>query len=134
MIDQKLAWFAEHPMQPDGDFFATLAASMRANVHFTGEHPAVDRFATSLIKERGRPIFTDVQTRFGFDAASPLAALVDHHHAAGEFREELSADFVRRLVVLVINHGPDLLDLHEPSDLEPRLDELITALRDGLRR
>ena len=134
MIDQKLAWFAHHPMAPTGDFFATLGAYMRANVAFAGTHSDVERFATSLLAERGRPIFDEVQDRFEFDPAGPLGALVDHHIAAGGFRDDLSADFVRRLVLLVVNHAPDLLDLHKPADLEPRLDELLTVLRHGLHR
>ena len=133
MIDQKAAWFAQHPLEPLSDgFLATLGAQMRAGLGFAAAHPDIDRLSRSLLAERGRPIFAAVTKRFGFDADSALGIVVDHYFAKGEFRSDLTLAFVRRVVLLIVNHAPDLLDLTESGDLDPRIDELLAFLRGGL--
>lgn len=132
MIDRKIEWFAEQPVEPAGDFFAALRSQMVAALKFAVSHPDVDRLGRAVLAERGRPIFGSVVTRFGFDPDSALGALVDHWHAQGQFRENLPAEFIRRVVLTIINHLPDLLELDQPADLEPTVDELLDFLRGGL--
>jgi AcrR family transcriptional regulator len=132
MIDQKTAWFARHPIAPVEDFLATLDAQLRATLDFTTAHPDVDRLSRSLLAERGRPIFLVVVQRFGFDPDSALGTLIEHYHAQGQFRSDLSLDFVQRVVLLIVNHAPELLDLGQPADLRPKIDELLAFLRGGL--
>lgn len=134
MIDQKTAWFARHPPSPGEDFIATLGAQLRASLDFASAHPDVERLRRALLAERDRPIFTEVVRRFAFDPDSALGGLVVHHHARGQFRSDLTLDFVQRAVLLIMNHAPELLDLNQPADLGPRIDELLTFLRAGLVR
>ncbi len=134
MIDRKIDWLATHPVEPTEDFADALRAQMSAALEFAAAHPRIDRFSRALLAERGRPIFTEVVRRFGFDPDSALGALVDHWHEQGQFRRELSPDFVRRAVLVVINNLPELLDLNQPADLEPRIDEILSFLRAGLLR
>lgn len=132
MMDRKLEWFAAHPFETSDDFVVALRTQMTAALQFAAAHPDVDRLSRALLAERGRPIFASVVTRFGFDPDSALGALVDHCHAQGQFRDDLPHEFIRRAVLTVINHLPELLDLEQPADVEPRIDELLSFLRAGL--
>jgi len=134
MIDQKLEWFAHRPIAPGEDFFTTLEAQLRAALDFTGAHPDVDRLSRALLAERSRPIFDAVQQRFAFDSDSATGTLVAHYYAQGEFRSDVTLEFVQRTVLLIVNHLPELLDLRQPPDLGPKIDELLAFLRAGLAK
>ena len=134
MIDQKAAWFARHPVAPSEDFFAMLGAQLRATLDFASAHRDVDRLSRALLGERGRPIFAEVVRRFGFDPDGAFGSLIAHYHAQGQFRSELSLAFVRSVVILIVNHAPELLDLRRPKDLGAKLAELVAFLRGGLAR
>lgn len=132
MIDRKIEWIAEHPVEPADDFFSLLRAQMVAALEFAAAHPEVDRLSRAVLAERGRPIYTAVVGRFGFDPDSALGHLVEHGHAQGQLRDDLPVELLRRAVLTVINHLPELLDLDRPADLEPRIDEVLELLRCGL--
>ncbi|MEX2208218.1 MAG: TetR/AcrR family transcriptional regulator [Myxococcota bacterium] len=134
MIDQKTAWFARHPLAPNEDFLETLGAQLRATLDFAAAHPDVDRLSRALLGERGRPIFAEVVRRFGFDPDSAFGSMIAHYHARGQFRGELSLAFVRGVVLLIVNHAAELLDLRGAKDLGARVDELLAFLRGGLSR
>ena len=134
MIDRKIGWLATHPAEAGVDFIAVLGAQLGASLEFAAAHPDIDRLSRALLAERGRPIFATVVSRFGFDPDSALGALVERSYAEGQFRSELSLDFVRQVVLTVINHLPELLDLSRPADLSSRIDEVLTFLRGGLLR
>ena len=72
--------------------------------------------------------------RFGFDPDSALASFVDHCHAQGQFRHDLSLEFIRRAVLTVINNLPELLNLDQSTDLHEHLEEVLTFLGAGLLR
>jgi TetR/AcrR family transcriptional regulator len=134
MIDEKTARLTDHPVAPTEDFVAALGAQLRATLEFAAAHPDVDRLTRSLLAERGRPIFDVVTQRFACTPDSALGALIEHYHAQGQFRSDLSADFVRRVVLLIVNHAPELLNLSRPADLHHRVEELLAFLRGGLAR
>lgn len=134
MIDERNRWFERHPVAPGDGFFDTVGVRMAASAAFASNNPDVQRFTRALLAERGRPIFERVTSRFGFTGDSELADLVAHHHARGEFRSDLSLDFVQRAVLMVVNKAPDLLDLDDPADLQPQIHELLTFLEHGLGR
>jgi AcrR family transcriptional regulator len=134
MIDQKAAWFAEHPVAPGRDFVSTFGRHLRAALAFAAANRDVDRLSRALLRERGQPIFVEVTRRFAFDPDSALGSLVAEAHARGELRAELSRDFAVRAVLLVVNRLPELLDLAEPAQLGPRLDELLAFLKGGFAR
>jgi AcrR family transcriptional regulator len=131
-LDEKARWFADHPLEPVDDFYATVRAMVVASLEFAAANPDIDRLARTLLAERGRPIYAAVVERFGFDPDSAVAALVAHHHAAGRFGADLDVELVQRVVLLVLNHLPDLLDLSRPADLEPEVDQVLGVLRFGL--
>ena len=132
MIDRKKDWIAEHPVEPGDDFFSSLRSQVVAALEFAAVHPEADRWSRAVLAERGGRIFASVVNRFGFDPDSALGALVDHWHAQGQFRDDLSVELIRRAVLTVVNHLPELLELDQPADLGPRLDELLDFLRGGL--
>ena len=132
MIDQKTAWLARQPVPPGKDFVDTLGAQLRASLDFAAAHPDVDRLSRALLGERGQPIFERVVRRFAFDPDSALGNLVAHYYARGQVRSDLSLEFLQRAVLLIVNHLPELLDLDQPADLNPKLDELLAFLRGAL--
>lgn len=132
MIDQKIAWLAAHPATFDEDFFELLGAHMRASVTFAATHPDIDRMSTALLAERGRPIFDAVTERFAFDPDSMFAMLIASSYDKGQFRRDLSLDFVQRTILHLVNHAPQLLDVAEPSETSARVDELMRFLCGGL--
>lgn len=132
-IAEKGRWIAAN-LDPGGvgDFFDLLGVNMAASIAFTRDRPEIDRFSRALLAERGRPIFDLVTDRVGFGAEGPLDALITHYHAAGTFDDTLPLDFLRRLVRVLLNNLPELLDLDQPSDLEPQIDQLTSWLRRSL--
>jgi AcrR family transcriptional regulator len=134
MIDQKSAWFAEHPVVPGPDFLTTLGAQLRATLEFAAAHGGVERMSRAVLRERGQAIFDEVTRRFAFDSDSALAALVKDAHARGELRADLSPEFALRAVLLFVNHLPELLDLGRPAELAPRVEELLAFLKGGIAR
>lgn len=132
MIDEKRRWFSGHPLELPDDFFDALGAQVEASVDFAAEHPDVGRFSRALLAERGRPIFPVVTDRLGFDTTSALGALVRHHHGQGAFRDDLPVEVTERIVLLVVNHLPDLLDIDRPAGLGDDLDGVISFLKRGL--
>jgi AcrR family transcriptional regulator len=132
MIDQKTAWLEEQPPNSGGDLVDTVGLQLRASLEFAAAHPDVDRLSRAVLRERGRPIFAQVVRRFAFDPGSALGSLVARHYAQGRIRRDLSLAFVQRAVLLIVNHLPELLDLDQPADLGPKLDELLAFLRSGL--
>ena len=58
MIDQKSAWFAEHPVVPGPDLVATLGAHLRATLEFAAAHGEVEQLSRALLRERGQPSST----------------------------------------------------------------------------
>lgn len=132
MLDEKVAWFAEHPPPAGDGFFETLAARIRAGLRFAAEHPDVERLSRGVLAERGRPVFDRVVARFGFDADGPLAELVALHHGRGELRTDVPLELLQRTVLVFVNQLPELLDLREPADLDDRLDAALELLRSAL--
>lgn len=124
--------FAELGYDRGDDLINTIGSQMRASLAFAAAHPEVERLSRAVLAERGRPIFGAVVARFGFAADDPLGALIDHHAHHGEFRDDLSPEFARRIVLTVINNLPDLLDVDGPAELELRVDEVLSFLRNGL--
>lgn len=133
-IDEKSLWFEIHPPAPVEGFFAMLRAQLLATAAFSAAHTDVERFIRSLLTERHRPIFTTVQHQFAFDPDSTIGSLVQYHQQRGEFRSDLAPEFVVQVVLLVLNHLHELLNLNDPADLESRVDEIISFLQSGIGR
>ncbi|HVM51820.1 MAG TPA: TetR/AcrR family transcriptional regulator [Acidimicrobiales bacterium] len=135
-MDEKAAWFATHQPPPaeGDDLVDTLGTLLRATLVFAAAHPDVDRLSRALLAERGRPIFDEVTRRFAFDPASAIGTLVAERHRNGALQAGLDVAFVQRVVLLLVNHAPDLLDLRRPADLDAGLDQLLALLRNGLTR
>lgn len=133
MIARKIDWLQSHPPEMSDDFFATIREHVRASVAFARAHPDVDCFVRSVLAERGRPIFRTVGERYGFTADGPLGDLVERCHEQGQFGNDLTLDFVRKVVTALVNQIPELVDLDRPSDLDARIDEFLAFLEHGLR-
>jgi AcrR family transcriptional regulator len=132
-IAEKGRWLVQNLRpDPDLDFFDLIRSNVIASLEFTRAHPEIDRLSRAVLAERGRAIFDAVTARAGFSADGPLDALIAQHHGSGAFRDELRLEFLQRLIPVILNNLPNLLDLTEPADLETRIDELTSWLRRSL--
>lgn len=130
----KQEWFAGHPLPVEDDFFAILEMQVLASLEFSRTHTGMDKFVTSILAERGRPIYSKLVQRFGFSQEGQLGQLVEHFHARGQFRQGLTVGFVQNLLTAVLNNLADIVDLREPAELKPKLDQITAFLRRGLAR
>jgi hypothetical protein len=105
---------------------------MLASIAFARADPAVDRFVTSILAERGRPIFTKISDRVGFRPGGELGQLVEAAHARGEFRRGIPPSFIERLVASLVNSLPEIVDLRRSRALEPDIELFIEFLARGL--
>ncbi len=132
-IGEKGRWLAQNLHLVDGlDFFDLIRANVIASLEFTRERPEIDRLSRALLAERGRPIFEAATKRAGFGANGSLGALIAQHYRSGAFQDARSLPFLQRLLPLLLDNLPNLLDLTEPTDLETRIDELTSWLRRSL--
>lgn len=132
-IAEKGRWLAQNlHLDGDPDFFDLIRANVIASLEFTRARPEIDRLSRALLAERDRPIFGAVTERVGYSADGPLDALIAQHHRSGAFQDALSLQFIQRLLAVILNNLPNLLDLTQATDLETRLDELTSWLRQSL--
>ncbi len=134
LIDQKRAWFTQHPVEPHADVFQGLAQLIHAGLSFARENPQLDAFARSFLRERGRPIFARALARFSVATAPGVEELIERGLRSGQLRKDLPPAFVGRAIGLVLQNAIDLLDASTPKDLENGLSQIVSFLKDGLGR
>ncbi|MFP4513800.1 MAG: TetR/AcrR family transcriptional regulator [Acidimicrobiales bacterium] len=132
MLDQKAAWFEQHPVDAHDDLLTTIGIQIRASFAFAAAHPDIDRLSRALLEERGHPIFATVVSTFGFRPDSALGEMVDRALDQGQIRSELSPDLVRRFVLTTMTHLGDLLETGNPDALDDQIDQVLSILRHGL--
>jgi AcrR family transcriptional regulator len=133
-IDEKARWLAQQELpSAQSDFFSLVRTNITSSRDFARARPEIDHLTRALLAERGRPIFQTVTDRFGI-GTDQFRTLVEHHYAAGRFREGLSLEFVTTLLALIFDHLPDLIDLQSAGDLERQVDDLIEWLRHSIGR
>ena len=116
------------------DIFETLRAQLLAGHAFTVAHPALARFAESLRRELGRPIYARAVAAHRVDDGAGLRGLVAWAHARGDFDDGISLEAAQRLILVCVEQIGALAALDAPGDAAARIDEVVGFLRRGLGR
>lgn len=134
LIERKQA-FMQQAMQPDDfqqDIFTIFRRQFRYGLAFAREHPAIDRFARSFVREKGNPIYERVLAVHNFTDNALLDRLIDTACERGEFRADLPRDFVRGIVGYLFTHAVEILDAGQTTDMEAGMDHLIDVIQFGI--
>jgi TetR/AcrR family transcriptional regulator len=136
LIERKRAFLAEvmSPEDFEGDIFTILNAQIRHSMAFARQHPQINRFAESFVKEQGSPIYKGALATYNFDENEGINALIEAAYQGGEFREDLPLAFIRKMVTHLFTHFAELLDLYSVKAVEHNLHYLIEFMRSGLAR
>lgn len=136
LIARKKAFLAKVMRSEDfqGDIFAILKAQIRYSMLFARQHPQINRFAESFVKERGNPIYKKALANYNFEDNESINALIESAHQRGEFREDLPLAFIRKMVTHLFTHFAELLDLYSVDAVEQNMHNLIEFMRSGLAR
>lgn len=134
MIGRKQAFLAAR-LRPEDlqqhlfDLFHTMMAHSMA---FAAAEPAVNAFAESFLRERGKPIYDEALQRYDFRENEGIGRLVELAYRRGELRGDLPLPFVRNLVGYLVTHFADLTASGDLAASEANMHYLIEFMRDGL--
>jgi AcrR family transcriptional regulator len=131
-IARRREWLRQRPVTEAGGFLDAVRQQMVASVAFARADPAVDKFVTSILAERGQPIFTKIIDRVGFRPGGELSHLVRAAHARGEFRKGIPLSFIERVVAGLVNSLPQIVELRQSRALEPDIELFVEFLAHGL--
>jgi TetR/AcrR family transcriptional regulator len=85
LIAQKQA-FLRAVMRPEdlaGDIFDIFQAQIGYSMAFAREHPVINRFSESFLRERGNAIYKAAMARYNFEENAGINDLIDAAHTAG---------------------------------------------------
>ncbi|HUF39206.1 MAG TPA: TetR/AcrR family transcriptional regulator [Anaerolineales bacterium] len=136
LIERKRA-FMERTIPSEGDdgsFFEILETQLRHGLAFATQHPEIQAFSESFLKEKGSPIFEAALERFNFREDAALDRLVAAAWENGEFREDLPFEFVRKTIGYLFNHVTDFTELRGLSNADKSLRQLLIFMKHGLSR
>jgi len=136
LIARKRAFMAG-VMKPDDfdkDLFTILRTQLHHGAAFARQHPRIQAFSESFLREKGNPIHAAVLKRYNFDGDAGLQVLVENAHRRGELRQDLPLSFLQQVIGYLFTHVADFADLSSPDDAEDRLDLLIEFIKSGSAR
>ncbi len=136
LIERKKAFLLEvmRPEDYQGDIFDILKAQLGYSMQFARQHPQINRFAESFVKEQGNPIYKKALATYNFEQNKGLNNLIEAAYQRGELRTDLSLEFIRKLVTYLFTHFAELLDFYAVEEVEENMHYLIAFLRSGLVR
>lgn len=136
VIEKKRA-FLTQVIKPEDfrqDLFGVLQAQVRYSLAFARQHPEIEQFSRSFIREKGSAIYAKALAVYNFEDDSALAALIDQAYRNGELRDDLPPAFVRHIIGYMFTHAVDIVDLTDTETTEQNLLHLIAFLKSGLAR
>jgi TetR/AcrR family transcriptional regulator len=134
LIAQKQA-FLRAVMRPEdlaGDIFDIFQAQIGYSMAFAREHPVINRFSESFLRERGNAIYKAAMARYNFEENAGINDLIDAAHRRGEFRDDLPLPFIKKTIGYLFTHVAELAGLDRVDDAEADLRHLIEFMRSGL--
>lgn len=136
LITQKQAFMATvlQPKDFQQDIFTILQKLIKYGLAFSRTYPAINRFSESFVREQGQPIYEKAITIHNFEGNAGLNQLIELAYARGDFREDVSLPFVKKLVGFLFTHVTELTDLQDPAGIEQNLTDFIHFLQHGLAR
>lgn len=136
LIERKRAALTEM-MRPDDfeqDLFTIFERQIQYGLEFARMHPTIDRFALSVVRERGNPIYAVVLERFNFNNDALIAGLIERAYQAGELRVDIPLPFLKQLIAYMFTHANDIASLDDAASVEANLRYLMSVMRAGLSR
>lgn len=134
LIERKKAFLAS-VMQPEDfqqDIFGILQAQVRHSMSFARQHPAINRFGESFLREKGSPIYEKALAAYSFEENAALDRLIENAWQRGELRDDLPLAFIKKVIGYVFTHAADISELRDPAAYEDELRCLVEFLKSGL--
>jgi AcrR family transcriptional regulator len=134
MVAQKQAFMA-NIMRPEDfqqDIFGIFKIQIQYGMAFAAQHPAINDFGQSFVREKGNAIHDKAMARHNFEANDGINQLIELAFQRGDFRADLPLAFIKRTIGYLFNHVVDLIDLTNPAEVENNMNYLIDFMRNGL--
>lgn len=116
-----------------GDIFTLFKAQIQNGLAFAAQYPAINRFAESFIKEKGRPIYETALAAHHFGGDEGLSSLIDAAYGKGDFRDDLPLTFIKGVILYLFTHAVEIAALEQAADFEERMAYLIEFMKTGLK-
>jgi AcrR family transcriptional regulator len=129
--------FMASVMQPidfQQDIFGIFKTQMQYGIEFAKEHPEINQFSESFLKEKGSPIYDTALETYNFDNNVTLYNLIATAYENNEFRAELPLSFIQKTIGYLFTHAADMTDLSNTENAEENLNYLIDFIETGLAR
>jgi len=114
------------------DIFSILKTQIQYGIAFANEHPAINQFADSFLKEKGNDIYETTLATYNFDDNAALNNLIAQAYQNGEFKTDFPLSFIQKTISYLFTNVADLTDLSSAADAEENLDFLIEFIKNGL--
>lgn len=136
MVSQKQQFLANimRPEDFEQDIFGVFKTQIQYGMAFGVQHPAINDFGQSFVREKGNAIYDKVMARHDFETNDSIQHLIERAYQRGEFRDDLPLPFIKRVIGYLFNHVTDFADLTNSDEVEGNLNYLIDFLRSGLAR
>ncbi len=136
LIAQKREFMAQvmTPADLQQELFGIFQTQIRYGLAFARDYPAIQRFSESFLREKGNAIYTKAIAQFNFENDTAIQGLIARAYANGELRTDLPLAFVQKMIVYLLSHVVELVDLHRVEEAEANLNDLITFMKFGLAR
>jgi TetR/AcrR family transcriptional regulator len=134
LIERKQAFLAS-VMQPQDfqqDIFGIFRTQVHHSMNFAREHPAINRFGESFLREKGGPIYEKALAVYNFDDNAAIDRLIDMAYQRGELREDLPLPFIKKIIGYLFTHAADITELRDPAAFEDEMHYLVAFIKSGL--
>jgi AcrR family transcriptional regulator len=139
-VDAKIE-FLERRLQDDVpdddmDLFETIKLQARFGIEFAIEKPKYYLLGMMFLKEKGNKIYDTVMTMLGGTTDSYYDSLIEKAMRRGDFREGLSAPYIKRMLTYLLFHYDEIFDVkREELDFDQMIanfNQMIDFIRHGL--
>lgn len=123
--------------QNNMDIFELFKAQARLGVEFAKEYPKYYRFGYRFINEKGNQVYETGMKLLGSSAEKIFDKMIHKAVENHEFREDVSTEFISRVIKHLLIHYNEIFQWGENLELEGALknvDDLILFLKRGLER
>lgn len=136
LIAEKKKFFTENinPTKNQKNIFDFLKFLAHEGVEFAQKHPQINKFSQSFIKERGNLIYEKGLQKYDYRENQFLNYFIEKGFLQGEIREDLSPEFVKKLISYLFIHLVDIADIVNIDDFHEAVNNLIEFIKDGLAK
>ena len=135
-IAEKKIFFTENidPKKYQKNIFDSLKFLAQKGVAFAQEHPQINQFAQSFIKERGNQIYEKGLQKYDYQKDYFLDYLIEKAFLKGEVRKDLPVEFVKKLIIYLFIHLVEIAEIVKIDDFNEAVYNLIEFIKDGLAK